>query len=786
MDKKLPSSLHQTFRRLRRSIRRYVFVQGCAILLIHLGLLFWLSLVLDRFFEPSVAVRQVVLGVIGVFLLWDVWHFLLRPLCYPLTNHTLGILLERRFQTLNDTLLTVLEPEDSDSEWHQTMLARTQEKLDQALKGVKLSQLFRFGPVVKHVLLALLLVGSVVGLALSRPDLFQVWQSRVISMSEVRWPRTFVLELDGFQNGTVKVARGSDLELRARVSLADEAMDSSMFSKLRTVYLTYREKGGSRHQVAMIREGQLPEAGEAPRPVEYTHLFSGVLNSFTFDITASDASLRQLSVEVVDSPTIANMTLELQYPAYAGLETRRLPVSGVMAIPEGATVVVHAQANKPLVSVRVSDVRGEQETPLGEVSLEKTETPREFTWTIEKLAEDQTLFFRLLDTDGLESRVPTKLMLAKVDDVTPEVAVQPKGIGTAITANARIPVVGKITDDYGIAKVEFDYRVNRLDATEADGLPFDPSGTKPSYQLIAEYEGNPTEVTLDGTGTAVLELESLGLKEKDGFQVSVVAHDRYDLTSAIRRGAGQPTVLEVVSPERLRLLIEAREIVLRQLYEVIRQEVLDSRASLADVQVDASDSKPADGTTGDASVNAGTAAGDANAGADGTPAPKLGGNVEEAQSSRGLQCYRVERVIQNNRKNSHEINGIVEGIENCAGQIVNNRIDTPEWLERLQVGIQQPLENVHEKAFPDLELTLTKLREAIEQGRVDEAKPLHTQALKEIDALILTLDLVLEKMSQMQDFNEVVESLRSLIRSQEELQESVKKKQRESLLDLED
>ena len=69
---------------------------------------------------------------------------------------------------------------------------------------------------------------------------------------------------------------------------------------------------------------------------------------------------------------------------------------------------------------------------------------------------------------------------------------------------------------------------------------------------------------------------------------------------------------------------------------------------------------------------------------------------------------------------------------------------------------------------------------------MDEAKPLHTQALKEIDALILTLDLVLEKMSQMQDFNEMVESLRSLIRSQEELQESVKKKQRESLLDLED
>jgi hypothetical protein len=42
---------------LRRRIRRYVWLQGCAAAVVWLGVAFWATLAADWFFEPPVAVR---------------------------------------------------------------------------------------------------------------------------------------------------------------------------------------------------------------------------------------------------------------------------------------------------------------------------------------------------------------------------------------------------------------------------------------------------------------------------------------------------------------------------------------------------------------------------------------------------------------------------------------------------------------------------------------------------------------------------------------------------------
>ena len=84
---------------------------------------------------------------------------------------------------------------------------------------------------------------------------------------------------------------------------------------------------------------------------------------------------------------------------------------------------------------------------------------RSFQYVIDSLDGDKTLRFTLLDTDGIRSRDPVWLSLSAVADEAPQWA-RVKGIGSAITARARLPMVGELTDDYGLSKAWFAFHVD--------------------------------------------------------------------------------------------------------------------------------------------------------------------------------------------------------------------------------------------------------------------------------------------------------------------------------------
>src|SRR5262249_498933 len=157
------------------------------------------------------------------------------------------------------------------------------------------------------------------------------------------------------------------------------------------------------------------------------------------------------------------------------------------------------------------------------------------------------------------------LSLAAVPDEPPQVNVQLQGIGTAITAKARLPVAGDISDDYGVGKLEFDLRVDDQ-APRPKPLAIEPAGR--------------AEPTVD----EALEVEPLGLTPKQKLHFSVRAIDTFDLGDSPNVGASQRYVLEVVTAEQLRAILEARELQLRRRFETIIQDVTDARNALARIE----------------------------------------------------------------------------------------------------------------------------------------------------------------------------------------------------------
>ena len=86
---------------------------------------------------------------------------------------------------------------------------------------------------------------------------------------------------------------------------------------------------------------------------------------------------------------------------------------------------------------------------------------------------------------------------------------------------------------------------------------------------------------------ATFEVRELGLKPGQKFLVGVKAADLCDLGHGRNVAASEQWLLDVVAPEQLRAMLEARELVLRQRFERMIQEVTDTRDALARMGLEA-------------------------------------------------------------------------------------------------------------------------------------------------------------------------------------------------------
>jgi len=744
-DPRLAPNVRSVLDSLRARIRRYVWIEGVAVAMGWLGLAFWVSLTVDWLFEPPMMVRILMLAVVGFVLLGIVVARIGRRAFVPLSDSNMATVLERRFDRLDDSLLTAVVLTDARhdlSTLNLEMLERTCREAEDRIGTVRLADVFNPVPLRRSVAAALVAVVTIAGFAYLAPSAMAVWCLR---LSEELWPRRAHLMVEGFdQNGVRKIARGSDAEVIAKADLGAELVP-------RNVAVYYRNEGGSDGRATMNRIGEAdPQRDEFQR---YSHTFPGVLTSIDFDLKGGDYTIRDLRIQVVDSPTIAEMTLRLKLPDYTGRPERDMPVTGVMQIPEGTQLTVLARANKELTGVGV-DLTGSSDRQ-EEIGPDELDDDRlGFAYTIDSLREDTVLSFRLSDTDGITASEPVRLSLVAVPDGPPQMEVNLRGIGSAITPNARLPVVGRITDDYGLGRVWFEHATGEQPPAETPvDLPW----------------GTATDLSL--TDLAALEVEPLGVEPGEKLFVSVKAEDRYDLAEEPNTGTSQRWLLDVVTPDQLRAILEARELVLRQRFERTIQEVTETRDLLVRIRLGEEPAPTDEGGAGEGAE----------------PEDELETVAEEDEADRRsreltLANLRVQRAVTNARKSTHETMGVAEAFDDIRLQLINNRIDTEELTRRLSQGIAEPLRRIAGEMFPDLERRLETLQNSLTDERLGPSS--RDAARQQADEILIEMRKVLDRMIELEDFNEAMELLRAIIKLQEDLQQQTRERQKQKIREL--
>jgi len=176
---------------VRRRIRAYVWVQGLAITIIALGLIFWLGLAGDWLFEPSPMIRRIGLIAAACIAFFICYRYLLRRIFVPISDTTAAILLERRFPALKDHVITAVDVASIPAHaaaYNPDLIAQTNEAAGAAITKVSPGDLFNRRPLVRSITAAVALVASLIIFAVLSRDVFGFWLQRN-ALSETPWPR---------------------------------------------------------------------------------------------------------------------------------------------------------------------------------------------------------------------------------------------------------------------------------------------------------------------------------------------------------------------------------------------------------------------------------------------------------------------------------------------------------------------------------------------------------------------------------------------------------------------
>ena len=701
---------------LRRQARRWIWIESLGRLGLAAAILFWATLAADWGIEPPAWVRLAMLCLGLGCLAWIVATALLGRLLAPLTDAALALAVERTHPHCGDSLSTAIELADRPrNDVDPELVRRTTAEAMAMLGELRPAAVFRRRRLAMHALAGAMAAATVVGLVAARPAVAGLWARRMLALTDEPWPRRVRLEVEGFPGGVRTVARGSDVDVVVHAQAAGGPPD---LVELRTL-----GPDGWRSE----RMGMRGAADATSRT--FGHVIRGAVADTSLEIRGGDARLVDLRLRVVDPPDLAGLEIILTPPAYLGGADRRVAATRVVRVPRGSRVRLTCTATKPLSAARLAFTpaasSAAEAVTLAELQPPADTDQRTISGEIAALDADAGVELALTDAEGLPNREPIRIQLAAVADEPPQLALTLPGVSTAVTPQALLPLEGTLTDDHGLAAAAV--VLGRAAATE-------PLARLPIHRV----GGNLPAVELTADAPELVSLAALAIQPGERLTLAVEARDTCGLAGGPNIGRSDTWTLDVVTPEALRALLEAREILLRRRFETAIADLGQARDALA------------------APPQTAQPAGDEPADAD-TPATPVGPAVRcgEAASRSAGETGEIAAAFRLIRREL-EVNGVL----------------TPELETRLAKQIATPLERLASAELPAL-------------ARECRGSQSPAALLPRVDAVLAEMRAVLDTMLELESFNELVDRLRAVIRTQEEIRtetlEQQKKRGRRAL-----
>jgi hypothetical protein len=448
----LSASVRRRLGALRTSLRGRLFCEGLAWLTLAAVAAVLLTLGLDYRLHLERNLRLVLTGVAAAGLLAILWRQMVRPIRVPMDIPAMALLIEKKFGSLGDRLISAVEFSARPPEhWEGVSPALIQlvgaqaDAMAQSLDFRQVVERTRMRQLGLASLSAVMLLG---GLAIWQNNVMGLWFERNVAFADVDWPQDTYVKVIGGQD--FRVVRGDDLEV-----LVD-----AVGKVPEQVLLHAQYASGEKMEVRM------ESVTGAPR--RFSRKFPTVAEAFSFYVTGGDDELdrrRPHEVTVVEAPTLRQVRFRVEHRAYMNRKTDDLDQSaGILPVTPGSTLRIEGIANKDLnkapsacrlilddkeqeaVDLRVADASTESGSRVpravrGEVYLPLT-----------NVASSRTLKIVLTGEDGTVNRRGQQFIIQVQPDLAANVEIKKRAVGAVLTPQAYFPVILQIRDDYGLSE----------------------------------------------------------------------------------------------------------------------------------------------------------------------------------------------------------------------------------------------------------------------------------------------------------------------------------------------
>ena len=209
--------------------------------------------------------------------------------------------------------------------------------------------------------------------------------------------------------------------------------------------------------------------------------------------------------------------------------------------------------------------------------------------------------------------------------------------------------------------------------------------------------------------------------------------------------------LEIVTPEQLLALLERRELGLRSRLEQTITEMTSLRQTLDVLRRTGFDI--AENATEDATRRA-----------------------EQVRRLRAQQCGLQAT------KTSEELLGIALSLDDILLEMLNNRVDSVDRSERIATGVRDPIKVTVSGSLATLRTQIKQVESVVTNPKQGVTRT--AEAVSTAEQVILELNAVLEKMLDLETYNEVLDLVRQLMDDQSDLTDDTKEERKKQVLDL--
>ncbi|MDX1650882.1 MAG: DUF4175 family protein [Brumimicrobium sp.] len=378
----------------------------------------------------------------------------------------------RFFPNVNDKLLNTLQLQDASVNNPQNidLLRASVEQSSKRLSVISFTRAIDYGENKRYLrfLLPLLLTFVLVGVFL--PGLFTEGPERLLNYNTVFAKEAgFSFELE---NKELVIEEGSSIELLLKLEPKD---GQSVPDRI------YVESS----------EGRFLMDKSSATKASYT--FSNVTEDIKFYFEGNGVNSRSYAIKVARRTSLGKLTADIVYPAYLERKNETVENPGDLVVPEGTRVVWNGYTNN---AKKLSVVLSDTSYLFSESGFRVTE----------RFLEDDRLTFILMNAE-INKKDSLNYSIDVIKDEYPKISLNSSVDSSSMN---KVYFNGKVSDDYGVSRLNFTYKIQKPDGSEIDKTI--------SVPAVSGME-SPFSMTFD------LSKLGLGLKDRVSYYFTVYDND---------------------------------------------------------------------------------------------------------------------------------------------------------------------------------------------------------------------------------------------------------------------